>query len=124
MKRNAMFILYVSDPSASARFYAGALGAPVIHDAPDFALLVLGDGVQLGLWRTADVTPAAGEATAAASELSVALPDADSLHALHDRLRDAGAPILQSVTALDFGLNFTVADPDGHRLRPYVPAAR
>ncbi|WP_127104725.1 VOC family protein [Pararhodobacter zhoushanensis] len=124
MQRTSMFILYVSNPSASARFYAGALGAPVVHDAPDFALLVLGNGVQLGLWRTTEVTPAADDVAPASSELSVTLPDADALQALHDRLKAEGVTILQPVTQLDFGLNFTAADPDGHRLRPYVPSAR
>ena len=54
----------------------------------------------------------------------MALADATALRALHDRLIAQGAAVIQPPTEMGFGLAFTVLDPDGHRLRPYVPAAR
>ncbi|MCW1404259.1 hypothetical protein OKA06_18840 [Novosphingobium sp. MW5] len=65
-----------------------------------------------GCRRTREVTPAADAVTPASSELAVTLPDAAvQLQALHDRLKAEGVTILQPVTQLDFGLNFTAADP-------------
>ncbi len=122
MQTTPMFIHYVTETDASTRFYADALGAPVIYQGPDFAMLGLAGGMRLGLWRAGEVTPAAS-VTPGAGELCVALPDAAALHALHDRLAGLGVPVLQAPAMMGFGLAFTVADPDGHRLRPYVPAA-
>jgi predicted lactoylglutathione lyase len=33
-----------------------------------------------------------------------------------------GADVLQKPTQMDFGYTFTVADPDGHRLRAFAAA--
>lgn len=118
-----MMIHYVRDPVASTRFYADALGVPVIHEGADFAMLALGAGMRLGLWRAGAVAPAASGA-AGCGELCVALPDAAALDALHARLAAQGARVTQPPAAMGFGRAFTVLDPDGHRLRPYVPAAR
>jgi len=121
MQATPMFIFYVTDPAASARFYADVLGAPVLYEAADFAMLPLGQGARLGLWRTEDVQPRAGFAPGGA-ELDVALADAEALAAAEDRLASRGVTILQPLTTLDFGQAVTVADSDGHRLRLYVPA--
>ena len=34
-----------------------------------------------------------------------------------------GLAVVQEPTRMDFGFTFVVADPDGHRLRPFVRAA-
>ena len=122
MQATPMFILYVTDPSVSARFYADALGAPVIYDATDFAMVSLGQGARLGLWRTAEVAPRATFAPGGA-ELDMVVADEAALAAAQERLAAQGVTILQPVTRLDFGQAATFADPDGHRLRLYVPAA-
>ncbi|WP_417626392.1 VOC family protein [Pararhodobacter aggregans] len=121
MQATPMFIFYVTDPAASARFYADALGAPVVYEASDFAILPLGQGARLGLWRTEDVQPRAGLAPGGA-ELDIALTDGEALMAAEARLAAQGVTILQPLTTLGFGQAVTVADPDGHRLRLYVPA--
>lgn len=121
MQATPMFIFYVTDPAASARFYADALGAPVVYEASDFAILPLGQGARLGLWRTEDVQPRAGLAPGGA-ELDIALADGEALMAAEARLAAQGVTILQPLTTLGFGQAVTVADPDGHRLRLYVPA--
>ncbi|MCB1389198.1 MAG: VOC family protein [Rhodobacteraceae bacterium] len=122
MQATPMFILYVTNPAASARFYADALSAPVIYEAPDFAMLALGQGARLGLWRTDEVVPRASFAPGGA-ELDVVVADVPALSAAQEKLAACGVTILQPVTTLDFGHAVTVADPDGHRLRLYVPAA-
>ncbi|MCB1394807.1 MAG: VOC family protein [Rhodobacter sp.] len=123
MQDSPMMIHYVADPAASTRFYADALGVPVIYDSANFAMLALGPGMRLGLWRADEVAPVAG-GQPGAGEVCVALPDAAALTALHDRLAAEGARVTQAPTEMGFGLAFTVLDPDGHRLRPYVPAVR
>ncbi len=122
MQTTPMFILYVTDPAASARFYADALSVPVIYDAPDFTMLPLGPGARLGLWRTETVAPGARFAPGG-GELDVAMPDEAALAAAEARLVAQGVTILQPLTRLGFGHAVTVADPDGHRLRFFVPAA-
>ena len=122
MQDSPMFIHYVTDTAASTAFYADALGAPVIYESPAFAMLALNGGMRLGLWLAAEVDPVASVAPGA-GELCIALPDAAALQALHDRLAGQGVQVLQAPALMGFGLAFTVADPDGHRLRPYVPAA-
>ena len=122
MSIDPLFILYVSDPDASARFYGQALAAPVIFQSPTYAMLALGPSAKLGLWREGDVAPAAS-IRPGGGELSFTVPDRAALEALRDRLIASGAPLLQEVTTMSFGEGFVVADPDGHRLRPYIRAA-
>jgi hypothetical protein len=50
-------LLYVDNPPASADYYAGLLGKPVLETSPTFAMLPLRDGVMLGLWSKHSVTP-------------------------------------------------------------------
>lgn len=121
MQASPMFIFYVTDPAASARFYADALGAPILYQAADFTMLPLGDGARLGLWRAEEVQPRAA-LNPGGAELDVALADAEALMAAEARLAAQGVTILQPLTTLGFGQAVTVADPDGHRLRLYVPA--
>lgn len=122
MKTAPMTILYVADTEASLRFYTQTLDAPVLHAEPGFAMLALGEGARLGLWcRDSVQPPLTGETPPGASELAVTLPDRARLTALHDRLAAQGVRVLQPCTVMDFGEAFTVADPDGHRLRVYVP---
>ncbi|WP_370206489.1 VOC family protein [Pararhodobacter marinus] len=123
MKSTPMIIHYVTDIAASTAFYADALNAPVLYEADDFTMLKLGDGARLGLWRRSEVQPPVGDAQPGASELNALAPDLTALTAMHDRLAGQGATILHPVMALPFGQAFMLADPDGHRLRVYVPAA-
>lgn len=115
-------ILYVTDPATSARFYEDLLGRPPVESSPTFAMFALSGGVMLGLWARHTVSPPAEVASAAQAELGFTLSGADALHALHERAMTRGWPVLLPPTAMEFGLNFVMADPDGHRLRPFVPA--
>lgn len=115
-------LLYVDDALASARFYEHLLGKKPVEAAPTFALFVLPTGLKLGLWTRQTVEPKATAASGSA-ELAFSLPSAQALRDTHDALRRGQLPIPQEPTEMDFGTSFVALDPDGHRLRFFVPAA-
>ena len=115
-------ILYVENPPASASFYADLLGCPVIDSAPTFAMLPLTDSVMLGLWSRKAVEPAA-TAFAGAGEVALTVEDVAAVKATYADWKKRGLTILQEPVQMDFGHTFVAADPDGHRLRVFVPAA-
>jgi catechol 2,3-dioxygenase-like lactoylglutathione lyase family enzyme len=115
-------LLYVANPPASAAFYAGLLGAPVVEQSPTFAMLPLREGVMLGLWSKDTVLPAAA-ATPGASEIALTVESADAVRATHTDWSKRGIAIAQAPTALDFGTTFLALDPDAHRIRVFAPAA-
>jgi catechol 2,3-dioxygenase-like lactoylglutathione lyase family enzyme len=115
-------LLYVDDALASARFYETLLGAKPVEAAPTFALFVL-PTIKLGLWTRETVEPKAIAATGSA-ELAFSLPGTDAFRETYDALRRRQLPIAQEPTEMDFGTSFVALDPDGHRLRFFVPVAR
>ena len=115
-------LLYVADPQASARFYATVLGRPPAEASPTFALFALDNGLMLGLWRADTVQPATtADATASRHELGFPVADEAAVDACHRHWTALGLTILQPPMRMDFGLTFTAADPDGHRLRVFAP---
>jgi len=115
-------LLYVENPPASASFYADLLGRPVIESSPTFAMLPLSEGVMLGLWSRKTVEPAA-TAQAGASEVAFTVEDVAAVRAMFADWKQRGLPILQEPVQMDFGHTFVASDPDGHRLRVFVPGA-
>lgn len=115
-------ILYVENPPASASFYADLLGRPVIDSAQTFAMLPLTDSVMLGLWSRKAVEPAA-TAHAGAGEVAFTVDDVAAVRATYADWKRRGLTILQEPVQMDFGHTFVAADPDGHRLRVFVPGA-
>jgi catechol 2,3-dioxygenase-like lactoylglutathione lyase family enzyme len=113
-------LLYVESAAASAAFYGDLLGRPPVESSPAFAMFILASGVKLGLWTRHTVEPAA--AGTGGGEIASAVADADTLHALHADWARHGLTIIQPPTDMDFGRTFTALDPDGHRLRVFVPA--
>lgn len=113
------FILYVDDPLASARFYAGLLGKEPIESAPTFAMFALESGIMMGLWSKHTVEPAA-QATGGSGEFAFSVADDDAVKALYADWSKKGLVILQEPTKLDFGFTFVALDPDGHRLRVFA----
>ena len=113
-----LVILYVESPESSARFYADLLGAPVLESSATFAMVPLRPGVMLGLWSRHTVEPPA--AAAGGGEIAFVDGDVDAVHA---DWAARGIAVLQRLTDMDFGRTFMAADPDGHRLRVYTPAA-
>jgi len=115
-------LLYVENPLASANFYADLLGRPVIDSSPTFAMLSLTDTVMLGLWSRKAVEPAA-TAHAGAGEVAFTVENVASVRSTFADWKKRGLTILQEPVQMDFGHTFVAADPDGHRLRVFVPGA-
>lgn len=122
MPKFSFVLLYVENPPASASFYADLLGRPIIETSPTFAMLPLSDGVMLGLWLRKAVEPAA-TAQAGASEVAFTVEDLAAVKATYADWKHRGLPILQEPVQMDFGHTFVAGDPDGHRLRVFVPGA-
>jgi predicted enzyme related to lactoylglutathione lyase len=118
MPNFSFVLLYVENPPASAGFYADLLGRPL----PTFAMLPLTEGVMLGLWSRKTVEPAAS-AQAGASEVAFTVETAAAVEATFADWKKRGLNILQEPVQMDFGTTFVATDPDGHRLRVFVPAA-
>lgn len=114
-------LLYVDSPAASARFYAGLLGAEPIEASPTFAMFALPSGAMLGLWSRHTVEPAAA-AAGGGSEIATVVRSSAEVDATCADWQGRGLTILQQPTDLDFGRTFVALDPDGHRLRVFCPA--
>lgn len=112
-------ILYVADPAASARLYAGLLGAEPMNVMPTFSLFALEGGRMLGLWARDSVQPP-GDLQGSANELAFRVAAAAQVDALYADWQARGLSMLQAPVMLDFGYAFTAADPDGHRLRVFA----
>ena len=122
MPNFSFVLLYVENPPASASFYADLLGRPIIDSSPTFAMLPLSDGMKLGLWLRNTVEPAA-TGQAGAGEVAFTVEDVAAVKATFADWKQRGLPILQEPVQMDFGHTFVAADPDGHRLRVFVPGA-
>lgn len=117
MSEPNFLLLHVADVARSVEFYSALLGRGPAEASPGFAMFPLESGVMLGLWRRDGVAPAA--TAPGGFELGFAVADVDAVCA--DWV-GRGWPLLQPVTAMDFGRTCVVADPDGHRLRAFTPA--
>lgn len=115
-------ILYVTDVPKSAAFYRDLFGKAPVEDHPTFAMFILENGTAWGLWTRDDVKPSVS-AQPGAAEYCLAVKSRDALDALAVEWKERGIPVIQEPTDLDFGYTFTALDPDGHRLRPFVPAS-
>jgi len=114
-------ILYVADPLKSAEFYSKLWGIEPVDSAPGFVLFVLANKSKFGLWLKTEVEPAPTGGPGS-SEICLSVETEAGLHELHRQCQGQGIPILQAPSAMDFGLTFVIADPDGHRLRVFKPA--
>jgi catechol 2,3-dioxygenase-like lactoylglutathione lyase family enzyme len=122
MPNFSFVLLYVENPPASAGFYADLLGRAVIDSSPTFAMLPLTDSVMLGLWSRKAVEPAA-TAQAGAGEVAFTVKDVAAVRSTFADWKKRGLTILQEPVQMDFGHTFVASDPDGHRLRVFVPGA-
>lgn len=113
-------LLAVKDPQRSAKLYDQLLGLAPVESSPTFVLYLMPNGFKLGFWSAADVEPKARPAGGA--ELSFSLPDEATVRKTYHAWKGLGLEVLQEPTRMDFGFTFVVADPDGHRLRPFVLA--
>ena len=113
-------LLAVKDPRKSAALYDQLFGVSPVENSPTFVLYVLKTGLKVGLWSAGDMKPA--PRPAGGVELSFSLPDEKAVRDTYAAWIKLGLAVVQEPTHLDFGFTFVVADPDGHRLRPFVLA--
>ena len=113
-------LLYVEDAIVSARFYADLLEIEPIDALPTLAVFALRSGSMLGLWAKSGVLPAV-TANSGSSELAIALKSESEFEHTYQAWQNRGVDIAQLPTMMDFGLTFVALDPDGHRLRVFVP---
>jgi predicted lactoylglutathione lyase len=118
---NHTFILYVEDPLKSAAFYEKLLHAKPVDASPGFAVFALAAPTMLGLWKRADVKPQVTSQTGT-NEVSFQVENKSKVEDFFTEAQHIGATVLQKPVQLDFGYTFTVADPDGHRLRVFAGA--
>ena len=116
---NHSFLLYVEDPLKSAEFYEKLLRAKPVEASPGFAMFALTAQTMLGLWKRADVLPKV-TVPAGSNELGFHVESKDIVEQFFESAKSIGAVVLQEPTQMDFGYTFTVADPDGHRLRVFA----
>ncbi len=116
-----ILILYVTDVSASAGFYARLLEIKPVEASPTFALFILPSGLALGLWGKGGVRPAP-VAGGGGSEIGFKVDSAAKIDSTHADWQARGATIAFPPTDLEFGRSFVALDPDGHRLRVYAAA--
>jgi catechol 2,3-dioxygenase-like lactoylglutathione lyase family enzyme len=114
--------LAVQNPLQSARLYTKLLGCSPVEESETFVLFVLPPGLKVGLWLAREVVPGPGRP--GGGELSFSEPSREALERTHADWKQVGLEVLQEPTDMDFGDTFVVADPDGHRLRPFVLAER
>ena len=115
--------LYVKDLPKSTEFYKKLFDLDPAAQRPGFAMFALPNGLQFGLWLTGTVDPEA-EITGGGAEYGIPLPDADALRQSYETSRSQGLTVIQAPTEMNFGLTYVVEDPDRHRIRYFVPAAR
>lgn len=114
-------LLYVSNPRHSAAFYASLLGSEPLELSDTFAMFATGEGQMLGLWARETVSPSA-TAAAGAAELAMTVDTIAAVDTVHRDWTTRGYVIAQPPCQMDFGYTFTAQDPDGHRLRVFVPS--
>jgi catechol 2,3-dioxygenase-like lactoylglutathione lyase family enzyme len=122
MTTSPNFILaYVADAPKSAALYSKLLDAQPVESSPNWAMFAFPNGLALGLWSRDEVEPRA--TLPGGSEIGFPVESDDAVRTTRDAWAKLGLRILQEPVKMDFGLTFTAADPDGHRLRVFSPAA-
>jgi catechol 2,3-dioxygenase-like lactoylglutathione lyase family enzyme len=117
------FILaYVADAPKSAALYTELLGAKPVEQSANWAMFAFSSGLTLGLWARDEVEPRA--TLPGGTEIGFPVESDDEVRLTRDAWAKLGLKILQEPTKMDFGLTFTAADPDGHRLRVWGPSPR
>ena len=111
-------LLHVADLDANADLFIELIGREPVERSPTFALFGV-DGLMLGLWKRDGVEPAASGATGG-SEVAFDLGTDAMVERTFERWQATAVTVLQAPVRLDFGLSFTVATPEGHRLRVFA----
>ncbi|MGI5221313.1 VOC family protein [Nocardia sp. CA-290969] len=110
-----MFIVYVTDAQASARFYADLFETAPKFESPRFVTFDLGGGIDLALWSGHADQIQPGPRT---GELCLNLPgEPAAIDEQFERWVAQGVKVVQEPHDAVFGRTFVVADPDGNLIR-------
>ncbi|MGW5385673.1 VOC family protein [Nocardia sp. NPDC003963] len=111
-----MFIVYVADAPASARFYSDLFDTAPKFESPRFVTFELSAGVDLALWSGhAGQLELAGARTA---ELCLNLPGGPAaIDQQFEQWLGRGVKVVQEPHDAVFGRTFVVEDPDGNLIR-------
>lgn len=111
-----MFIVYVRDAAAAARFYGDLFDMKPVFESPRFIAFDLGGGIQLAVWSGAEEGFSfTGPRT---SELCLTLPGGRQEIDNHFRTWvDKGVEVVKEPHDAVFGRTFVVADLDGNLIR-------
>lgn len=120
----ATVVFYVADVPKSQAFYTALFGQPPVHTSSEFALYMLNESLSLGIWQQAAVIPPLAMTQGTPGELCLYADDQLAFQALYQHCLALAVPLLQPPTAMDFATAFTIADPDGYRIRYAVTAAK
>ena len=115
-------LLAVRSPLDSAKLYTRLFGREPVETSPTFVLYGLDGGLKIGLWFADEIDPK--PKAAGGIEISFSEPSRDAVSATYKEWQQLGLKVIQEPTDMDFGFTFVVEDPDGHRLRPFVPGPR
>ena len=109
-----MFLVYVSDAPAAARFYAELLDLEPDFESPRFVSFPLGGGVRLALWSGAEGAPAPSRT----GELCVTTDGGPGqIDRWFHEWQAKGVRTVEEPHDDVFGRTFVVADPDGNLIR-------
>ena len=111
-------LLAVANPRKSAELYGKILDAEPVAASDTFILYALKGGLKLGLWLKDEMLPMTGKPDGV--DISFDAKTNDEVRATYGRWTALGLKVLQEPTDMDFGFTFTMADPDGHRLRVFA----
>lgn len=123
MKAPNLFILYVDDPVRSGAFYKKILRTEPEIENPEYVSFTLDGEFGLALWAKRKVAPPS-QAAGINAEIAFSAFDRKELDDIYRLWVADGATVIQEPAAMDFGYTFAVADPDGNRLRVFVPPAK
>jgi len=125
-KKFDFVILYVNDVALSTTFYQDMLGAKPEMEMEGFAMFVTENGQHFGLQArdTAPPAPHLNGIAGGGTELGLQLAGDADVNDLHAAWVDRGIDIVETPNAKPFGYTVMAADPDGHRIRAYAPAAQ
>ncbi|MGC4064729.1 MAG: VOC family protein [Polyangiaceae bacterium] len=113
-------LVAVQDPRRSAALYNRLLGHEPVENSETFVLYVFPNGFKLGLWKASTMEPK--PSSPGGVEIAFSLESRDAVLRTYDEWTKIGLRVVQEPTDMEFGFTFVVADPDGHRLRPFVLA--
>jgi catechol 2,3-dioxygenase-like lactoylglutathione lyase family enzyme len=111
-------LLAAADPQRSGALYSRLLGLEPVESSPGFVMFVLPSGLRIGLWLKDEMEPRTGAADGI--DISFSEPDRARVDETYAGWTALGLATLQAPTDMDFGYTFTLADPDGHRLRVFT----